>query len=38
MFIKINVSFIKLYLMYESRGVSVVKLGVWFTSNKTGYN
>lgn len=29
-------SLIKLCLMNESSGVSVVKLGVWFTSNKMG--
>ena len=38
MFISFKVSLIRFFLMRLSNGVSVVKLGVWLTSNNIGYN
>lgn len=35
-FIKMRVSLISRYLMNWSKGVSVVKLGVWFTYSRMG--
>ncbi len=36
-FIKFNVSLIKFFFISQSRGVSVVKLGVQFTYKRYGY-
>ena len=37
MFTKFNVSTIKYFFTYKSKGESVWKLGVWFTSSNQGF-